>query len=198
MLLILSGLFIELLSSNKKIIILSFVILIAFCFPLFSYTFLGNFLFNQSSRIKLFILKLFALGSRTRHRTNYKLITFYTKKFDVVNESKNPINPIYGQSLLKWLKEKLDGEFEISEPEPEDWGWYTVIIWKDIKYMVGSFAEKESDNLYYWQLMIEKLGGKKEKISNKTEITTNGELVNFLMTILESEPDLENVKLNAS
>lgn len=58
------------------------------------------------------------------------VISLKTSKFDVSQEDDNPINPIYGQSLLKWLKEHLSGQMEISKPEAEDWGWYSFVDWE--------------------------------------------------------------------
>ncbi len=38
------------------------------------------------------------------------------------------INPIYGESVLKWLSEKLAGTgYEATEPATEDWGWYVYV-----------------------------------------------------------------------
>jgi hypothetical protein len=37
------------------------------------------------------------------------LITFTSSQFDVSVETPNPINPIAGEGVLKWLREKLVG-----------------------------------------------------------------------------------------
>ena len=54
-------------------------------------------------------------------------IHFKTSMFDILKEKKNPINPIHGLSLLEWLRKKLEGKIEITEPEAEDWGWYSEL-----------------------------------------------------------------------
>jgi hypothetical protein len=51
------------------------------------------------------------------------LITFETSQFDPAGEKENPINPIAGQAVLQWLRKELTGKYELSNPEPEDWGW---------------------------------------------------------------------------
>ncbi|MGE6461664.1 hypothetical protein ACQKC7_07775 [Pseudoalteromonas tetraodonis] len=54
-------------------------------------------------------------------------IHFKTSMFDVSKERENPINPIYGLSLLEWLREKLRGKIDIAEPDAEDWGWFSEL-----------------------------------------------------------------------
>ena len=56
-----------------------------------------------------------------------RVIRFLTAKFDVSAERLNPINPIPGESLLLWLREQARPHFELSHPEPEDWGWYSFV-----------------------------------------------------------------------
>ncbi|HEX3880215.1 MAG TPA: hypothetical protein VHW24_24705 [Bryobacteraceae bacterium] len=52
-----------------------------------------------------------------------RVLRFYTAAFDVTKERPNPINPIPGESLLLWLREKAKGLVEISAPDSEDWVW---------------------------------------------------------------------------
>lgn len=71
-------------------------------------------------------------------------IHFKTSLFDVSQEKENPINPIYGLSLLEWLRKELASELTISEPEAEDWGWYSELEYESNNYLIGSsvFFEK--------------------------------------------------------
>ena len=56
------------------------------------------------------------------------LISFSSTRFDVTKETPNPINPLAGESLLLWLREKLSGGmYEVTAPAPEDWGWYVYV-----------------------------------------------------------------------
>ena len=77
-----------------------------------------------------------------------KAIYFNTSLFDPSKEDENEINPIYGQSLLIWLKDKLSNKLEFSEIDMEDWGWYSHIIWNGRKYLIGSVAHYEVCLLY--------------------------------------------------
>lgn len=67
-------------------------------------------------------------------------IYFKTSLFDVSKEKENPINPIYGLSLLEWLRAELVNELVITEPNAEDWGWYSELKYEDNNYLIGSYA----------------------------------------------------------
>ncbi|MFT6908613.1 MAG: hypothetical protein ACJAS1_005316 [Oleiphilaceae bacterium] len=124
-------------------------------------------------------------------------ISFKTSKFDVSNENKNPINPIYGESLLKWLKLELSSTHEITEPDAEDWGWYSNITWKGREYMLGaSTYYEEGDNPtseLEWIFQIDKQRSFKEKLLGKEKISCNDECVLFFKSKLEAEPDINSV-----
>ena len=124
-------------------------------------------------------------------------ISFKTSKFDVSTENKNPINPIYGESLLKWLKQDLDSEFEITEPDVKDWGWYSHIVWKGREYMLGAsaFYEEGDDptSELEWIFQIDKQRTLKEKLLGKEKISCNDECVLFLKSKLEAESDINSV-----
>jgi len=56
------------------------------------------------------------------------VIYFTTGKFDISKETPNRINPIPGESVLNWFREKLaDTQYQTTEPETEDWGWYIYV-----------------------------------------------------------------------
>jgi len=59
----------------------------------------------------------------------HPIIRFTTDIFDIKEEDKNPINPIYGQSLLLWLQQKIAVSYKMSAPDYEDWGWYADMIY---------------------------------------------------------------------
>src|ERR1041384_790635 len=49
--------------------------------------------------------------------------TFQSTTFDIASEPPNPINPIVGESILRWLRERLrQSPYETTDPAPEDWG----------------------------------------------------------------------------
>lgn len=118
-----------------------------------------------------------------------------TAKFDVLSEDENPINPIYGQSLLKWLKRNLNERIKFSEIEAEDWGWYCHVEFNNMKYMLGSstFFE-EGDNPKSeldWVFQVEKIRTIKEKLLLKNKMTINDECLLFFKSYLKSEKDIK-------
>jgi hypothetical protein len=117
--------------------------------------------------------------------------------FDLSKEHENMINPIYGESFLIWLKEQLNGELEVSSPFMEDWGWYSHILWKGRKYLVGSSVPIEEDEVQgselKWLIQIDKHRTLIEKILGKEKISKTDEYVLFLKSRLASEPRIQSV-----
>ena len=125
-----------------------------------------------------------------------RVIRFRTTKFDVSKERPNPINPIPGESLLVWLRERVRYDVTVSEPDAEDWGWYSSVEWKGRTYMLGSSAiENESGDLE-WILQIEKHRSLSEKILGRGKMDTDDECVNYFLRLLESEADFKDVSVD--
>ncbi|CCQ11698.1 hypothetical protein PALB_25990 [Pseudoalteromonas luteoviolacea B = ATCC 29581] len=124
-------------------------------------------------------------------------ISFKTSMFDVSKENKNPVNPIYGESLLKWLKQELDSEFEITEPDAEDWGWYSYITWNNRQYMIGAstYFEEGDDpsSELEWVFQIDKTRSLKEKLLGREKISTADDCVLFFKSKFEVQPDMNSV-----
>ena len=132
------------------------------------------------------------------------LISFTTSKFDVRQEDKNPINPIYGQSLLLWLRDILKGEIEITEPDYEDWGWYCDIDWHGRNYMLGASSEvdigqfsslDEPPKGVYWMFQIDKQRSLLEKILGKEKMTPDDECLKFFKSLFDAQPEFHNVQI---
>lgn len=123
------------------------------------------------------------------------MIRFNTSKFDVTKEDENPINPIYGQSLLLWLKEKVSETVEMDKPDTEDWGWYTLIQWEGRRYMLGSSAMKNGDNSYEWVFQVDRRRSLKEKLFGKEKMTKEDKCLLFFKSIFDKEPEFKNVEI---
>src|SRR6185436_10230051 len=93
-----------------------------------------------------------------------RVVRFNTAKFDVSKERPNPINPIPGESLLLWLRDQARPDVAVSEPDTEDWGWYSYVEWKGRTYMLGSSASDAEGGEREWVLQIEKHRSVGEKI----------------------------------
>lgn len=120
-------------------------------------------------------------------------ISFTTSKFDLSKEDENPINPIYGQSLLLWLRDKAAGIVEIGEPDTEDWGWYTFVDWNGRAYLLGASAEESDDPEIYWVLQLEKQRSLKEKLLGRGKMTEDDECFQLLRSLVEAEPEFNNI-----
>ena len=94
---------------------------------------------------------------------------------------------MYGESLLLWLKDKVKDEVEISEPDAEDWGWYSYLKWKGRKYMLCSSASEEDNGQYEWVLEVNKKRSVKEILLRKEKMQKNDECLQFLQSLLEKE-----------
>ena len=117
-------------------------------------------------------------------------LSFQTSRFDVSKEDPNPINPIFGQSLLRWLAERVPEALDMGEPDAEDWGWYSYVDWKGRQYLIGA----STDDGAYWFLQADKVRTLKEKLLRRERMTEVDECLLLFKKILESEPDIRNVR----
>lgn len=125
------------------------------------------------------------------------LISFSTSKFDYTRETPNDINPIYGESVLKWLAAKLAGAgYEASDPETEDWGWYVYIEGHGAKYMVGASGDPDRPAPDMdWIIQIHKNRTLKEKLTGANKLTKADSLVALIERIVRDEPDFRDVSV---
>lgn len=123
------------------------------------------------------------------------MIRFKSSNFDVTQEDENPINPIYGQSLLAWAREKLAGELELEEPDAEDWGWYTYTSFNGRSYMLGASAELDEEKSYEWIFQVDKHRSFKEKLFGKEKMSASDECLLFFKSLFEKEPGFEGVEV---
>lgn len=125
-------------------------------------------------------------------------IYFKTSMFDPSKEEENPINPIYGSSLINWLKERLSGEYEIEEAMPEDWGWYSYINFKGRDYLIGSIAYFESGKNtsdIEWVFQVNKIRTLKEALLGREKMGVENECFIFFKSLFEQEPEINSVEV---
>ena len=125
-----------------------------------------------------------------------RVIRFNTSKFDVSQERPNPINPIAGESLLLWLREQAKPHVLLSEPDTEDWGWYSVVDWKGREYMLGSCASDETDGEREWILQVVKQQSFKEKLLGREKMGSDDECALFFQKILQQEPAFKELSVD--
>jgi hypothetical protein len=124
-----------------------------------------------------------------------RVIRFITDKFDVSKERPNPINPIPGESLLTWLRERATPRVHLSEPDTEDWGWYSYADWSGRQYLIGASAseEEEGKREREWILQIDKQRSMKEKMLGREAMGNDDECAAYLQSLLEEEPAFKSV-----
>ena len=125
-----------------------------------------------------------------------RVIRFNTSKFDVSQERPNPINPIAGESLLLWLRQRAKPEVALSEPDAEDWGWYSFVDWNGRQYLLGSCASDETDGEREWILQVVKQQSFKEKLLGREKMASDDECAQFFQKILEQEPAFKGLSID--
>ena len=114
--------------------------------------------------------------------------------FDVSQEKLNPINPIYGLSLLLWLRTELNYTLSITEPEAEDWGWYSALEWEGSNYLVGAsaFFEEGDDPTaeLEWVFQVDKYRSFKDKIFGNNKMTESDSCFMYFKDLFEAHPKI--------
>jgi hypothetical protein len=121
------------------------------------------------------------------------VVRFNTSKFNVAAEKPNPINPIAGQSLLLWLHEAALPRIDVTEPEPEDWGWYSFATWDGRTYTLGSSASEEQNGKHEWVLQVVKQRTLVEKVLGRDRMQKDDGLASFVLQLLQQEPAFRGV-----
>ena len=125
-----------------------------------------------------------------------RVIRFNTARFDVAKERPNPINPIPGESLLLWLRERAKPHVEVTEPDAEDWGWYSFVDWKGRQYLLGSSASDEDSGQREWILQIDKQRSVKEALMGREKMAADDDCAQFFQQLLEDEPSFTSVSVD--
>ena len=130
-----------------------------------------------------------------------QLISFKTSIFDPREEQPNPINPIAGESVLRWIREHvLDGKYASTEPDAEDWGWYIEVNVADSRYLVGASGQFEepgenADAALEWLVQVEKLRSLVDKLLGRNKMQPEDILVTVLVDALKAEPAFSEVSV---
>jgi hypothetical protein len=125
------------------------------------------------------------------------LISFTTSRFDVRAERPNPINPIAGQSVLNWLRDELTKEqFQTTEPDTEDWGWYMDVHGAGGSYMVGASADAEPDGTdVQWGLQVHKHRSMADKLFGRNAMSDDDPLVTAIERLVRSDSRIVDVEI---
>ncbi len=125
-----------------------------------------------------------------------RTIRFTTSKFDVSKERRNPVNPIAGESLLRWLQARARPRFEVSEPDAEDWGWYSSVVCNGRHYLLGASASDDEGSEREWVLQIIKQRTLGERLLGREKMAENDECASFFQRLLESEAAFKGIAVD--
>ena len=126
------------------------------------------------------------------------VIAFRSARFDVARERPNPINPIAGDSVLRWLCERLrQSRYETTDPEPEDWGWYVDVRAGGAAYLVGASGEASDDpSGVDWTIQIDKHRSLKEKVTGVNRLTPDDPLSALIERVVRQDGDASEVEVD--
>ena len=125
------------------------------------------------------------------------LIEFTTAKFDVSQETPNPINPIAGESVLKWLREKLaQHQYGATDPDTEDWGWYMEVKGPGCSYLVGAGGDATSSSARVeWIIQVHKQRSLKEKVTGTNKLAVDDPLFALIERIVREDTRLDAIEV---
>lgn len=126
------------------------------------------------------------------------VLRFRTARFDTARETPNPTNPIFGESLLAWLRDRLAATHAMPAPAPEDWGWYSDLTWGSRAYLIGASSEgPEEDGLCEWVLQVEKRRTAMEKLTGRAKMDAADPCLCALHALLAAEPEIRDLSVEA-
>ena len=125
------------------------------------------------------------------------IVSFRTSKFDVSAETPNPINPIAGQSVQKWLRAELaKAHYTATEPDTEDWGWYMDVTGSDGSYLVGASADADgSTSDVEWVVQVHKHRSISDKLFGRNKMAEDDPLMAIIERVMRGDPQIADVSV---
>jgi len=130
------------------------------------------------------------------------LATFTTSKFDPSTEPPNEANPIPGKSVLDWLRSEILGdEYESTEPDYEDWGWYMDVDSGTAKYLVGGccyndYEEPPKPGEYEWIIQIHKARSVIDWLVRRNKLGEDDALTALIFDAVNSEQAFRDIRFD--
>jgi hypothetical protein len=113
-----------------------------------------------------------------------QVIRFRSKELDLSVEPANPINPIPGAVVLQWLQAQPELA-ELSEPSPEDWGWYSHLDHAGRTYMVGACIYAASSGEHECLVQFEKHRTMLERLLGRCKMDAHDAVVAAVLTAVQ-------------
>ena len=127
-----------------------------------------------------------------------QLITFKSSTFDVAREAPNPVNPIFGESVVNWLRAALrEAGYEVSDAAPEDWGWYIDVRRGPDLYFVGATSDGDVvEGTREWTVQIHKPRTFMARLRGQGALSASDELTATILTILRRDADVRDLAVD--
>jgi hypothetical protein len=125
------------------------------------------------------------------------VISFITSRFDIAAEKPNPINPIAGQSVLLWLKaELLRADYQVTEPDTEDWGWYMDVQDADAVYLVGASADAEGPLApLEWTVQVHKHRSMTDRLLGRNKMAADDRLSALIERLIRADGAMQQISV---
>ena len=120
------------------------------------------------------------------------VFNFTSQQFRPADERPNPINPIAGEGVLKWLVAELKAQgFDCDVPEAEDWGWYTAVTNDGRTYLLGAGGEwAAAGAATEWAIQLELNRSLWNKVSGANKMLSNDVVSAAIERILAGNPEI--------
>jgi len=132
-------------------------------------------------------------GHRMAH-----VISFRTALFDVSAETPNPINPLAGESALRWVREKLaHTQYRATAPSTEDWGWYIDVDGNGASYVVGANTDAENSALERdWVIQVHKHRSLTDRLLGRNKMAPDDPLFALIENIVRADSRCEQITVH--
>ena len=126
------------------------------------------------------------------------VFTFTSQQFQPADERPNPINPIAGEGVLKWLVTELRAlGYECDVPEAEDWGWYAAVTNGERTYLLGASGEWAPQGAATeWVVQLELNRSLWNKMSGGNTMLTNDDVSAAVERVLAGHPEIVGLTID--
>jgi len=109
------------------------------------------------------------------------------------------VRKIFYVILLDWLRKKVIGKVQITEPDAADWGWYSYLSWNGRDYLIGAsvhYEKGEDPNSELERVFqVDKQRSLIERILGKEKMSKDDPCLLFFKSIFEVDPDFKEIEV---
>ena len=126
------------------------------------------------------------------------LFTFRSQQFRQTDERPNPINPIAGEGVLKWLAAQLSQRgFECDAPDAEDWGWYTAVTRGGNTYLLGASGDwSPAGGATEWVVQLELNRSLWNRLSGANKMLSDDDVSTAIELALRGNPEVVGLEVD--